>query len=209
MRYLKSIILCVVAMAAQASAGIDFTPTVTRYSNEGAEFTNVSFKDDKRTISVILPRLWTCHGDASRLQITPPDQSFAEGIIQAIPTKGVLPFNEANLKALEQQALATLPPGSQGVSLVSQQESPVGLNQGQSYEFVVSYQTLGKTFQRSVIFVSCPDQQLVFRFTAPKSEFDKLNRSFRQTIYSWQWTEPASSAVVAQREQQQAVASRQ
>jgi hypothetical protein len=209
MRYLKSILLCLIATAAQASAGIDFTPTVTRYFNEGAEFSNVSFKDDKRTISLTLPRLWICHGDSSRLQLTPPNQDFAEGIIQATPTKGALPFNEANLKALEQQVLATLPPGNQGVTLVSQQENPVGLNQSPSYEFVVSYQALGKNFQRSVIFVSCPDQQLVFRFSAPKSDFDKLNRSFRQTIYSWQWAEPASAAVVAQKDQPQAVASRQ
>lgn len=196
-------------MAAQASAGIDFTPTVSRYFNEGAEFANVSFKDEKRTVSLTLPRLWTCHGDASRLQLTPPDQSFAEGIVQAIPTKGAVAFNEANLKALEQQVLGALPPGSQGVTLVSQQENPIILYQNPSYEFVVSYQTLGKTFQRSVIFVNCPEQQLVFRFSAPRSEFDKLNRSFRQTLYSWQWTEPASTSVIAQKDQPPAVASRQ
>lgn len=209
MRYLKSFVLCLFAMVAQASAGIDFTPTVTRYFNEGAEFLNVSFKDEKRTVSLALPRLWTCHGDSSRLQITPPDQGFAEGIVQAVPTKAALPLNEANLKALEQQVVATLPPGSQGVASVSQQENPVCLNQSPSYEFVVSYQTLGKSFQRSVIFVNCPDQQLVFRFTAPKSEFDKLNRSFRQAIYSWQWTGPAPAAVVAQKDQPPAAASRQ
>lgn len=209
MKVCKTIALCILGITAQARADIDFTPTISRYFNEGAEYTNVSFKDDTRTISLTLPRLWSCRGDASRLQITPPDQSFAEGTLQAVPTKAVAPFNEANVKALEQQVLNGLPPGSQGVTVVSQQENPVLLNQNLSYEFVVSYQALGKTFQRSVIFVNCPEQQLVFRFSAPKSEFDNLNRSFRQSIYSWQWTQPAPTAVVAQKEQPQAVASRQ
>jgi hypothetical protein len=209
MRYFKSIALCLLGMAATSRADIDFTPTVSRYFNEGAEYANVTFKDDQRKVSLTLPRLWSCRGDASRLQLTPPDQSFAEGTLQAVPTKGAAPFNEANLKALEQQVFNTLPPGSHGVTLVSQQQNPVILNQNLSYEFVVSYQTLGKTFQRSVIFVSCPEQQLVFRFSAPKTEFDNLNRSFRQSIYSWQWSQPASTAVVAQQDQPQAVASRQ
>jgi hypothetical protein len=209
MKYLLSIALCLLGMAAQSRADIDFTPTVSRYSNEGAEYANVSFKDDKRTVTLTLPRLWSCRGDSSRLQLTPPDQSLGEGILQAVPTKGVAPFNEANVKALEQQVLNTIPPGSQGVTLVSQQENPVILNGNFSYEFIVSYQTLGKIFQRSVIFVNCPDQQLVFRFSAPKSEFDNLNRSFRQSIYSWQWSQPASTAIVAQKDQPPAVASRQ
>jgi hypothetical protein len=204
MKYFKSIALCLLGMIAQSRGAIDFTPTVSRYFNEGAEYANVTFKDEKRTVSLTLPRLWSCRGDASRLQLTPPDQGFAEGTLQAVPTKGPASFNEANVKALEQQVLNTLPPGSQGVTLVSQQENPVILNQNLSYEFVVAYQTLGKTFQRSVIFVNCPEQQLVFRFSAPKNVFDNLNRSFRQSIYSWQWTQPASTAVVAQKDQRQA-----
>jgi hypothetical protein len=74
--------------------------------------------------------------------------------------------------------------------VASQQENPVIINGNLSYEFVVSYQALGKTFLRSVIVVACPNAQLVFRFTAPKSDFENLNRSFRQSIYTWQWTEP-------------------
>jgi hypothetical protein len=40
-----------------------------------------------------------------------------------------------------------------------------------------------------VIFVNCSDKQLVFRFSAPKSVFENLNKAFRRSIYSWQLTE--------------------
>jgi hypothetical protein len=191
----------VLAVISTAQATIDFTPTVNRYQSEGAEYSSVSFKDDKRSVSIVLPRQWSCRGDSSRLQVTPPNQNLAEGVLQSVPTKGVLRFDEATVKTLEQQVLATLPAGTQGATVVSRQENTIMLNQNVSYEFVVSYQTLGQIFYRSVIFVNCPDQQLVFRFSAPKAVFDNLNRAFHQSLYSWQWTEPSPNAAVAQEEQ--------
>ena len=188
-----------IALAASAQAGIDFTPSVKRYMSEGAEYANVSFKDDQRAVSMAVPRLWTCRGDASRLQFTPPDQNFAEGVVQAVPTKGVLAFDEPTLKALEQQTLDTLPPGSQAVTVLSRQENAVFVGGNPGFEFVVSYQVLGQAFQRSVIFVNCPGQQLVFRFTAPRKAFDTLNRSFRQSIYSWHWSEQSGPTVAVSR----------
>jgi hypothetical protein len=179
------------ALAPLAEAQIDFTPTVSKYISEGAEYSSVDFKDDKRKVSIVLPRLWSCSGDASKLRILPPNQNLAEGIIQAFPTKVGARLDEGALKSLEQQVLATLPTGSQDAILVSQQENPIILNQNLSYEFVISYQTLGRTFQRSVIFVNCPGQQLIFRFSAPKEVFASLNAAFRQSLYSWQWKEPA------------------
>jgi hypothetical protein len=195
MRHSSFALIFLLGLAAQANAGIDFTPTLSRYYSEGAEYSSVSFKEDKRTVSMGVPRLWSCRGDASRLLFAPPDQSFAEGVVQAVPAKGTQPFDEATVKTLEAQVMSTLPPGSQGATVLSRLENPVILNQNLSYEFVVSYQTLGQVFQRSVIFVNCPDKQLVFRFSAPKAVFEKLNKAFRGSIYSWQLTEqPATTS---------------
>lgn len=191
----RAIIICLLTAVSGIKAEINFTPTVNRYFSEGAEYSSVTFKENKRSISMEVPRLWTCHGDASRLQFTPPDQHFAEGTIQAAPASGVVPFNEATIKALEGQLMNSLPPGSQAITMVSRQENPIILEQNLSYEFVVSYQTLGKVFLRSVIFVNCPDKQLIFRFTAPKENFDALNKAFRHSLYSWHGaTAPAPPA---------------
>jgi len=203
------ILLALSAAAAVAKAGIDFTPTVNRYVSEGAEYSSVSFKDEGRGLSITLPRLWTCRGDASRLQFTPPAQNFAEGVIQAVPTKGLLRFDEATVKVFEQQVLGALPAGSQGATVLNQRENAVIIGGNLSYEFVVAYQTLGKSFLRSVIFVNCPGQQLVFRFSAPQAVFENLNRSFRQSIYTWQWAEPSKTTAIAQSNQPEAASARQ
>jgi hypothetical protein len=199
-------VLGLLVLTAPVQGGIDFTPTTNRYMSEGAEYSSVSFKDDKRKVALTLPRQWTCRGDASRLQLVPPrEHSFAEGVIQAVPTKKNSPFNEATLKALAKQVIDTLPPGSQTATIIRRQENTVILDQNLSYEFVASYQTLGQTFQRSVIFVNCPGQQLIFRFSAPKAIFENLNKSFRGSICSWQWTDKSSNAKLAQKGQAPAV----
>ncbi|HYJ05348.1 MAG TPA: hypothetical protein VEX43_09445 [Chthoniobacterales bacterium] len=184
-------LLCLLFLVSGARAEIDFTPTVTRYYSQGAEFSSVSFKNDKHSISMAVPRKWTCRGDASRLQFSPPDQSFAEGVVQAAPPMRTRVFDEATVKALEALVINSVPSGSQGVMLISRLENPVILNQNLSYEFVVSYQTLGQTFHRSVIFVNCPEAQIIFRFTAPEAVFANLNGAFNRSVCSWYVTEPA------------------
>ena len=191
----KCLFLLVLSAALQTSeAAIDLTPTRAEYTAEGVTVQQLIFQDGKRRISYEPPWKWTFRGDASRLQFMPPSQNFAEGVVQAAPPLRTPGFDEATVKALESQVMNTLPSGSQGVTLISQQKNPVILNQNLSYEFVVSYQTLGETFHRSVIFVNCPEAQLVFRFTAPKAVFESLNSAFRRSLYSWQWIEPPATA---------------
>lgn len=193
--------------ASGARAGIDFTPSVNRYTSEGAEYATAQFKDDQKLVSIGIPRTWNCRGDAARLQLTPPNQAFAEGVVEEIVTKGPRQFDEATVKALEQSVLASLPPGSQAPALVNRQENPVIIQQNPSYEFVVTYQNLGQSFLRSVIIVNCPDRLLVFKFSAPKAAFADLNRSFRQSICSWESTE-ATGPKAASQGQSQALAIR-
>jgi hypothetical protein len=169
---------------------IDFTPTVDKYWSYGAEFSSVSFKEDKRIITMEVPRKWSCRGDAGRLRFLPPDENFAEGIVEAAPPMRSRTFDEATVKALEAQVLSALPAAGQGATIVSRLENSVILNQNLSYEFVVSYQTLGQTFHRSVIFVNCPEAQLIFRFTAPQKSFANLNSAFNRSVCSWYATEP-------------------
>jgi hypothetical protein len=194
---LSIVLLSLLLVVPGARSEIDFSPTVNRYVSYGAEHSSVSFKDDKRAISMEVPRKWTCRGDASRLQFLPPDQNFAEGIVQAAPPLRSRTFDEAIVKALEAEVMNALPSAGQGATIVSRQENSVILNQDLSYEFVVSYQTLGQTFHRSVIFVNCPEALVVFRFTAPKAVFAELNNAFNRSVCSWSPTEPAATAALA------------
>ena len=191
-----SILLLLTVAISAASAAIDFTPTLKEYSAQGFTYRQVRFKNGQGSVTLVPPQGWTISGGADGLQLRPPNNNFAEGMIRALPLQAPRPFDEVAVKALQERIISEAPPGSQSVQFVKSQENPVRIDQNPSFEFVISYRALGKTFQRSVIFVNCPDTQLILRFTAPKTDFDMFHRDFLRSVSSWQWIkEPA--AIVA------------
>lgn len=185
-------ILSLVLLAATTGpslAAIDFTPAVKEFTTEGMTYHRVTLKNGDGAITFILPYNWTVRGGGGRLQLTPPRSNFVEATVDGTPLDRPAPFDEASVKALEEQVVTGTPPGSQKVTVISRQENPVLMNQSLSYELVISYQALGQTFYRSVLFVRTPDTQLVYRFSAPKADFARLNQQFRQSITSWEWVD--------------------
>lgn len=189
----KLFVLFLLALGAanSASAQIDFTPITREYTAGGFIHRELIFKTDKGTVTLAPPVKWNVRGGKDRVQLSPPDKSFVEATIQAAPVTPPPGFDEQNLKVLEQRVLSEVPSGALSVQITGRVENPVVIGSFRSFEFVISYQALGYTFLRSVIFVNGPDQQLTFRFTAPKADFDAFNSDFHRSINSWQWIERA------------------
>jgi hypothetical protein len=203
-------IFLVLAVAiSTASAAIDFTPILKEYSAQGFTYREVKFKSGEGSVTLNPPQGWAINGGTGRLQLRPPNNNFVEGIIEAVPLQAARPFDQEAVQALQQRVMSETPPGSHLVQFVRSQENPVRMDQNPSFEFVISYESMGKTFQRSVIFVNCAGQQLIFRFTAPKKEFEAFNRDFLRSISTWQWIEPSKSTTVAQGDQPQTAGTRQ
>ena len=180
-----------------AGAQIDFTPEVKEYTAQGFTHRELTFRHEKGTVTFDAPQKWLLRGDKTQLRLSPPDKNFVEASIQTTPMAVPPSFDEQNLKILEERVLREAPNGAQSVQIVRRLENPVVVGSNPSFEFVISYQALGHTFYKSVLFVNCPDQQLTFRFTAPKTDFDTFNGQFRVSLSSWQWIEKPP-AVVAQ-----------
>lgn len=176
----------------QLAAAIDLTPTVREYKAEGLTFRQLTFKDGVRQAVYEPPRLWSCRGSGDSLRLVPPNIDRADAVIQVVGSGAGLKLDDKGMAALKEQFLSTLPPGSQSVTVLSEEQNPVGLENSISYGITASYRAAGEIYIRSVIIVARGDQQLTFKFTAPKSDFDGSNRSFRQSIYSWKWVEPVS-----------------
>src|SRR5688572_13232193 len=191
---ITTVLLFLAVTILQAGAEIDFTPEVKEYTAEGFTHRELTLKHDKGTITLGAPPRWLLRGDKAGLRLSPPDKNFVEAVIQATSFAVPPRFDEQGLKAFEEQVLKEVPGGAQAIQVVRRLENPVSVGSNPSYEIVVSYHALGYTFQRSVLFVNCPDQQVIFRFTAPKADYDTFNSQFRLSISSWQWVnEPAAS----------------
>jgi hypothetical protein len=181
--------LLTIAFTFPGNAAIDLTAVPHDYVAEGIRHQELTFKDGERTVTMELPNKWTFRNNADRLELTPPQTKFAEGVIQAVPLAAPQPLDEAAKKILAQRVVTAVPPNSDAIA-VEEKENSVLINGNESFEVVVCYKTMGYTFQSSTIFVNCPETQLIFRFTAPKADFEALNKVFRRSILSWQWTEP-------------------
>ena len=180
-----------------AQAAIDLAPLVEEYSHAGFNYRKVTFKEDKGIVTYTPPQGWTIRGGGNAVQLTPPDKAFVDGVIVATPLRDPQAFDEATVAALEQQVVATAPPGSQGLQVVRRQENPVALGSNPSFEIAISYTVLGRSFERNVIFVNTADTQLVFRFSAPKEDFAALEQRFRQSIGTWEYVETKAAAATA------------
>jgi hypothetical protein len=177
-----SLLLLVTCVAGPAHGSIDFTPELRESASEGS---TLHFKNGEGEVAIVLPDGWTYRGGPDRLVLTPPrDKPFSEGSIEAA-APALKPFEPADIAQLKEQVLSTLPPNSQFVTMMLEAENTTMPAGNPSFEFMISYQALGKTFNRAVLLVNTPDSRLLFQFTAPQEIFAPLMLTFRRAVMTW------------------------
>jgi hypothetical protein len=173
-----------------AFAGIDFTPTAGERTFQGIKFPELYFHEKDRKISYEQPRGWKYSGDSSQIRFTPPDVPQAFGEISQTSLPAPQNFEEATMKRLQDQVLASLPPDSHDAAIVSAEKNPLVIDAHETFEVTVTYQLYSERYHQSVLFMNLPDTQLTFRFVARKPDFEKLHRAFRESLGSLQWLKP-------------------
>jgi hypothetical protein len=172
------------ALLGSTQAAIDLTPSVTDRVEDGVTSREVSFKTPEGKFMFTLPAGWTIRGQKDRAQMTGAVQS-SDAVFEAIPLKKAEPLDEAVATKFKQQVLASLPPGTANVITVAESENSIMPGGYPSYEFVISYDLWGKSFQRSTLLVNGPQDRLIFRFTSLKKDFMTLNTQFRRMVMTW------------------------
>lgn len=184
------ILLFVTAALTVRGGGLDFTPNATEFVGEGIKYQKLTFRKDKQLVEYYPPPGWTFLGSAERIQLRPPKKNFAEAVIEAVPLSTPQPLDEKITKALAQQFLSAVPDGSQFVTVVTEEQNPVLLNENPTFEVTASYQLMGEKFLTSALFSNLADTQLIFRLSARKDDFQALHFEFKRSISSWHWAEP-------------------
>src|SRR5437879_7721925 len=140
-----------------ALAGIDFTPIAGERTFEGIKFPELYFHEKDRKISYEQPRGWRYSGDSSQIRFTPPDVPQAFGLISQTPLSAPQNFDEATMKRLQDQMLASLPPYSDSAAIVSTEKDPLMINAHETFEVTVTYQLYGERYQQSALFMNLQD----------------------------------------------------
>ena len=176
-----------VLISGTANGSIEFSDTTSERVLAGIRFTQLSFKENGRTITYEQPVGWNYFLDGSRIKFTPRNIAQASADIDQSPLTQPQTFDDETLKQLRTKTLRLLPNDSLKSTIVSEEPNPVLVNNLQTYEFVVSYQAYEHEFMMSVIYLNLPDTEVRFRTIALKSDFGKVRTAFRGSIFSWQW----------------------
>jgi hypothetical protein len=179
--------LCLVLVFSScAQAELRFTCQSQEYELDGVKLRQLVFTDAGKRVIYTPPRGWQYFGDEDRLRLSPPSPQPGEGVISR--TKLVQPqtFDDATIKRLTDEVVASLPGGARRVGVVSQEKNPLQIERKDTFLVVVKFELYGVPQSRSVMFLNRDAEQLRFQFTSPETSFAKLNKQFFISQFSWQ-----------------------
>jgi hypothetical protein len=176
----------VLLLASIARADLQLTPKATEYDLDGVKFKHLVFSDDGRQVTYTPPRGWQYLGTADRLVLHPESGSSAEAVISRVKLAQSEVFDDATMKRLSEEVIASVPSTATHVTMVAQQKNPLLIEKKETFLVVISYDCYGNPYARSVMFVNRKNEQLRFQLTAPQWNFSRAQKEFFSSHFSWQ-----------------------
>lgn len=183
----RALIFSLVALcAANASAQLQLTPQREQYELDGVKLEHLVFPNGETKATYSAPHGWDYSGSATQLVLHPPKKVQAEATITRVPLAPPGSFDEEQLTKLTAEATALVPKGSEKITIISQDKSPLAINGQDTFLVVIGYNYYGQEYRRSILFLNRATDQIRFQLTCRAPDFDELQRAFMQSQYSWQ-----------------------
>jgi len=183
----RSLIHAVIAavLIVSARAELQLTPSVVQYELDGVKLKQLAFSDDANQVTYQAPRGWEYSGSATQLTLRPPNKPQAEATITRIPLPQPGSFDDESLKKLVTEAVASVPKGSENVTVVSQEKNPLLMNRKETFLITLAYDFYGANYSRSILFLNRGKEQIQFQLTCRQADFKELQKAFLDSQYSW------------------------
>ena len=173
-------------LAVSAKADLQLVPIVIEGQGDGIKFKHLAFIDGDKKVSYRAPHGWDYSGSSTRLTLHPRDKVQAEATVTRIPLSGPDGFDDESLKKLVDQAIATVPNGSENVTVISQEKNPVIINRKETFLVILSYKLFGQAYNRSVLFLDRGKEQMRFQLVCREADFKELQAAFFHSLFSWE-----------------------
>lgn len=178
--------LAIILLASSAYADLDLTPREEEYQLDGTKQRQLVFADGGRRVTYTPPRNWQYSGGGNRFVLRPSSELSAEATttVNKLPRAEV--FDDTTTKRLCDEVLASVPSGATKVTLVSQQMNPLRIEGKQTFLVIINYDLYGGPYTRSAMFLNRQNEQVRFQLTCYRNSFQKLQKAFESSHYSWQ-----------------------
>jgi hypothetical protein len=173
-------------LIAPARAELDLTPKLSHYELDGVKFKQLAFSDGSKIVTYAPPRGWDYSGSATQLTLRPPGKSQAEAKITKVALSQPASFDEETVKKLVQKAIASVPPGSTDIQLVSQEKNPLMIERKETFLVTLNYNFYGTAYNRSILFLNRSTEQIQFQLSCRQADFRELQTAFLDSQHSWQ-----------------------
>jgi len=172
--------------ASLGRADLNLTPETAEYELEGVKLHQLVFHDGGRHITYTPPPGWQYRNRDHRFILQPPQGSGAEAVISLVKLAQPQTFDDATMKQLLDEFLASLPSSAKDVAVVSNVKNPLLIERKETFLVVVNYNLYGSPCATSVMFLNRQNEQVRFQLTCPRSSFQALQKAFQTSHYSWQ-----------------------
>jgi hypothetical protein len=180
------LVLSAALCVASARAELLLTPTVLEVEKEGGKSRHFAFSDGAQTVTYQPPRGWDYSGSATQLTLRPPNKTQAQATISRVPLLQPGTFDEESLKKLVSEAIALVPPGSEGISVLSQEKNLLKIQSKETFLITLSYTFYGQKFGRSILLLNRGNEQIRLQLTCRDTDFKDLHRAFLASQGTWQ-----------------------
>jgi hypothetical protein len=183
----RSLIYAIIAvlLIVSARAELQLTPSVVQYELDGVKLKQLAFSDGAKQVTYQAPRGWEYSGSAAQLTLRPPNKPQAEATITKIPLPQPGSFDDESLKKLVTEAVASVPKGSENVTVVSQEKNPLLMNRKETFLITLAYDFYGASYSRSILFLNRGNEQIRFQLVCRQADFKELQKAFLGSQYSW------------------------
>jgi hypothetical protein len=178
--------LVILFLANSASANLQLTPEEAEYELEGVKIRQLVFLDGGQRVTYAPPRGWQYSGGGDHFVLHPKGGLSAEAIIRAVKLAQPENFDNAAMKRLCDQAIASLPGSATHIAIVSQEKNPLLIEQKETFLITIHYECYGVPYARSVMFLNRKNEQVQFQLTSPRPSFAQLQAEFLRSQFSWQ-----------------------
>jgi hypothetical protein len=170
-----------------ARADLHLTPRISQYEGDGVKVMHLSFSDGgAKEITYSPPRGWDYSGSANQLTLHPPHKSQAEATIFKVPLSQPGNFDDATVRKLADEALASVPKGATNAQLISREKNPLMIEQKETLLLTLTYNFDGQSYNRSILFLNRGKEQIRFLLTCRQADFTELHKAFLGSQFSWQ-----------------------
>jgi hypothetical protein len=173
-------------LIAPARAELDLTPKPSEYELDGVKFKQLAFSDGSKIVTYAPPRGWDYSGSATQLTLRPPGKTEAEAKITKVALSQPASFDEETVNKLVQKAIASVPPGSTNIQLVSREKNPLKIERKETFLVTLSYSFYGNAYNRSILLLNRGTEQIQFQLDCRQVDFRELQTAFLGSQHSWQ-----------------------